>query len=273
MISKYNSLRATLEDSMLVRKLLDSVPDKYLQLVASIKQYSDIDKMPFEEAIGRLKAYEDRLKLRANGTNTTENSLLLVKGETSSSQKNSRGGSNSGGRGRSSNHFDRGGRSGSRGRGRGRNNRGGYNGQRDNGGNYHRPKDKKHIKCFNCEKYGHYASECKGQNDKNDETNQTTTQEEEHTLLLTVCGEENNSLILLNEEKVFPNMYEDSGDTTKKVWYLDNGASNHMTNLKSAFAELDENKIGQVGFGDGSKVTIAGKVLYWWTVKMEVNCW
>jgi len=34
MVSKYSSLGATLEDNILVRKLLDSVPDKYLQLVA-----------------------------------------------------------------------------------------------------------------------------------------------------------------------------------------------------------------------------------------------
>lgn len=35
-LSKYNSLGATLEDSIPVRKLLDSVPNKYLQLVALI---------------------------------------------------------------------------------------------------------------------------------------------------------------------------------------------------------------------------------------------
>ncbi|KAI3782062.1 hypothetical protein L2E82_12094 [Cichorium intybus] len=80
MSSKYNSLGATLDDSLLVRKLLDSVPDKYLQLVASIEQYSDIDAMPFDEAIGRLKAYEDRLRLR-NGTTDGESNLLLAKTE------------------------------------------------------------------------------------------------------------------------------------------------------------------------------------------------
>ena len=36
MVTKYSSLGATLEDSTLVRKLLDSVPDKFFQLVASI---------------------------------------------------------------------------------------------------------------------------------------------------------------------------------------------------------------------------------------------
>ncbi|KAJ0595364.1 hypothetical protein HanLR1_Chr04g0122521 [Helianthus annuus] len=80
MISKYNSVGAVLGDEELVRKLLDTVTDKYIQLVASMEQYSDVEKMPFEEAIGRLKAYEDRLKLR-QGSSTGESSLLFTKAE------------------------------------------------------------------------------------------------------------------------------------------------------------------------------------------------
>ncbi|GJR68716.1 zinc finger, CCHC-type containing protein [Tanacetum coccineum] len=60
MVSKYNSVGATLEDEELVRKLFDTVTEKYIHLVASMEQYSDVEEMPFEEAIGRLKAYEDR---------------------------------------------------------------------------------------------------------------------------------------------------------------------------------------------------------------------
>ncbi|XP_071687806.1 uncharacterized protein [Rutidosis leptorrhynchoides] len=36
MVSKYNSLGSTIEDSVLVLKLLDSVPDKFLRLIAHI---------------------------------------------------------------------------------------------------------------------------------------------------------------------------------------------------------------------------------------------
>ena len=86
MIAKYNSLRETLEDGLLVRKLLDSVPDNYLQLVVSIKQYADIDTMPFDEAIGRLKAYEDRLRLRSGSTNE-QSTLLLTKVDVKNVQK------------------------------------------------------------------------------------------------------------------------------------------------------------------------------------------
>ncbi|KAI3742957.1 hypothetical protein L1987_60656 [Smallanthus sonchifolius] len=80
MMSKYNSLGATLENGILVRKLLDSAPEKFIQLVASIEQTTDVDDMPFEEAVGRLKAYEDRLKLK-QGNTTGENSLLFSKSD------------------------------------------------------------------------------------------------------------------------------------------------------------------------------------------------
>ncbi|KAI3802277.1 hypothetical protein L1987_30407 [Smallanthus sonchifolius] len=239
MVSRYNSLGATKEDGVLVRKLLDSVPDKFLQLVASIEQISDVDSMPFEEAIGRLKAYEDRLKLRQDNP-SVDNSLLLTRGDSNSSQKGAGRSPFSGTRGRGSHSYDRGGRSGSRGRGsnRGRGNRGGYAGYQAGNSNNRKPRDKKHIKCFKCDQFGHYASECEVGKKQVEEAN--LTQEEEPTLLLSVCGEETPTMVLLNEEKVFPGQHEGRNERNRDMWYLDNGASNHMTGTKELFVELDD---------------------------------
>nr|GEW43405.1 zinc finger, CCHC-type [Tanacetum cinerariifolium] len=60
--NKAASLGHTMEDGTVVRKLLNVVPDRYLQIVASIEQYSDLSEMTLEEAIGRLKTYEERIK-------------------------------------------------------------------------------------------------------------------------------------------------------------------------------------------------------------------
>ncbi|KAM0039898.1 putative RNA-directed DNA polymerase [Helianthus debilis subsp. tardiflorus] len=258
MVSKYNSVGAKLEDEELVRKLFDSVPEKFINLVASIEQTTDVETMLFEEAIAHLKAYEDRLRLR-QAKQTNDNSLLFTKVDNSSSSrwqgKNQQfTGHNSGGRGKT----DRGGRSGFRGRGRGRSNRGGHVGNQDQR-NGSRVKDKRHIECFNCHRFGHYASECKEPKVNQEEVNLAQTQEEEPALLLTVHGEDPPALVLLNEDKFVPRQQSSSISDNRNVWYLDNGASNHMTGLKESFAELDSKVTGQVRFGDGSKVRIEGK--------------
>lgn len=70
------------------------------------------------------------------------------------------------------------------------------------GNNYKRSIDKKPIKCFNCEEYGHYAFECKAPKKNGDKANLAHL--EEHALLLTIYREENDNMVLLNEENVFP---------------------------------------------------------------------
>nr|GEY10818.1 zinc finger, CCHC-type [Tanacetum cinerariifolium] len=48
--AKFKSLGGTLKDKVLVRKLLNSVPKKFLPIVVSIEQYQEIDTMQFKEA-------------------------------------------------------------------------------------------------------------------------------------------------------------------------------------------------------------------------------
>ncbi|XP_076897046.1 uncharacterized protein LOC143550238 [Bidens hawaiensis] len=248
MVSKYNSVGASLDDEELVRKLFDTVPEKFINLVASIEQSADVESMPFEEAIAHLKAYEDRLRLR-QAKQPSENSLLFTKVDSSSSSKGQGKNhqftsQNSGGRGKTG----RGGRNGFRGRGRGRGNRGEHvaNQEQRNGS---RNKDRRHIECFNCHELRHYASECNEPKEKRDEVNLTEAKEEEPALYLCVHGEDTTSMVMLNEDRVFPKTGDD-----KDVWYVDNGASNHMTGMHGSFAELNQKITGQVRFGDGSKL-------------------
>ena len=56
--------------------------------------------------------------------------------------------------------------------------------------------------------------------------------------------------VFLNEEKVFPKR------TTGGVWYLDTGASSHMTGTKEAFTVLDASVHGTVKFGDGDRKSV-----------------
>nr|GFA93078.1 zinc finger, CCHC-type [Tanacetum cinerariifolium] len=44
--TKAKELGKTLDESLLVRKLLDSTPDRFIQIVASIEQTNDLDDLP-----------------------------------------------------------------------------------------------------------------------------------------------------------------------------------------------------------------------------------
>ncbi|XP_042472039.1 uncharacterized protein LOC122054662 [Zingiber officinale] len=99
MSSKFSALGATLEDSSLVKKLLDSIPDKFFPIVVGIIQFHNLETIPLEETIGRLKAYEEQtLRLRGN-TNDTEGELILTHVAWQMRHKGSNVDTSSGGKG------------------------------------------------------------------------------------------------------------------------------------------------------------------------------
>lgn len=119
------------------------------------------------------------------------------------------------------------------------------------------------MRYFNCNVLGHYAAKCKRsrrERNQKQEANLVQINDDEPVLLLSELDENKRQMVLLNEEKVIPKL-EASGDKKKfsQLWYLDNGASNHMTGDKTKFSKLDEGVTGEVKFGDGSTVCIKGK--------------
>ncbi|KAD5960768.1 hypothetical protein E3N88_12240 [Mikania micrantha] len=75
-VSKAASLGGACEDKKLVRKLLGSVPHKFIPIVSSIEQFADLKIMSFQEGVRRLKTYEERLK-GAESTGEAQGKLLL----------------------------------------------------------------------------------------------------------------------------------------------------------------------------------------------------
>ena len=67
-----------------------------------------------------------------------------------------------------------------------------------------------------------------------------------------------NEVVYLNEENVTPSKFETHTDKDN-VWYLDNGASNHMSGNREYFTKIDEKITGKVRFGDDSRIDIKGK--------------
>ncbi|KAL9266493.1 Alpha-galactosidase 1-like protein [Drosera capensis] len=76
-IEEFSYLGADLDDAALVKKLLGCVSDRYFPVVVGIEQFFDIEAMPFKEAIGRLKVYEERARLREN-TDSGDRQLMFT---------------------------------------------------------------------------------------------------------------------------------------------------------------------------------------------------
>lgn len=78
--------------------------------------------------------------------------------------------------------------------------------------------------------------------------------------MLAKTNESKFETLLQNEGGVVPKLRNNADKKWESnVWYLDNGASNHMTGEYSKFKELNEKVTGCVKFKDRSTVEIKGK--------------
>ena len=234
LVTNIRALGEKIEEAYVVKKLLRAVPTKFLQIASAIEQFGNLEVMSVEEVVGSLKAHEERL--RGPVESSGEQQLLLTEEEW----------------------MKREGKDGqlllTREEWLKRTNRKGKEFTRG-------ARDRSKVRCFNCSAYGHYAAECrkpKREGGQRNEVNLTQTNDDEPTLLLAKFQDTKEEMIMLNEGGVIPRLSKEKcGESS--VWYLDNGASNHMTGQRSKFTELDEGVIGEVKFGDGSTVKIQGK--------------
>jgi hypothetical protein len=240
------------DEGKAVRKFLRVLPRKFRHMASSIESLLDIKTMSIEELSGRLLVVEENEAI--DGAEDSGGRLLLTEEEWRARQKRAAhdgsSGSNGGDRRQAKN------------RGKDRDDRRpSREGSRTSGGS------KKDDACHYCGKKGHWARECRKK--KREEEAHLAEREDDDAdpaLLLGVVEldapaapaaatsppSEPHTLVMLNEErtKVVP---ASNGEPRDAAWYLDTGASNHMTGDRSVFAELDEAITGSVRFGDGCR--------------------
>lgn len=95
MISEIAAKAATLgeifEESKMVKKFLQSLPEKFIHMVASIEQLLDLNKTGYEDIVGRFKAYEERIKKKASHNDTQQDLLFTESGDNQARYESSRG--------------------------------------------------------------------------------------------------------------------------------------------------------------------------------------
>nr|CAH66624.1 OSIGBa0115A19.5 [Oryza sativa] len=259
-VADIRDMGGVMEDEHVNKKLLRVVPKKYKPVAISLEQLLDVKTMALEELVGRLSTV-DSYSDDEEGSDGGKLYLTEEQWQARVKQREQEGSGNSGNKGRGApgtqNHRGKPG-----GSPKGKEAATGANSSRDIS----------RVKCFNCDEFGHYARQCrKPRRQRRGEANLVQAAEEEPTLLMahvvgvSLAGEATlgrtpgGQEVHLTEKKVILD-HEDGGEEeVTRDWFLDTGATNHMTGVRSAFAELDTGVVGTVKFGDGSVIEIQGR--------------
>lgn len=237
-----------ISDKLIVQKVMRTLLPKFDYIVVAIEESKDLATMKIEELQGSLQAHEQRMLERS--TDKHQNQALQVhvsrgKGQEKSKNWKERGKGKfwKGGNGGKPNHNgDQ--SSGDNDNGESSNRKGdGYSKHKSSG---KKRVDRKKIKCFNCQKFGHFADECKAGSKHHRKKNG-----DEAHLAHDDSDSEPDPVVLMTTADCDPATNPDS-------WYLDTGCSNHMTCRKEWLTDLDTSKRSKVRFADFSLVNAEG---------------
>ncbi|XP_021995175.1 uncharacterized protein LOC110892309 [Helianthus annuus] len=181
-VTRATEVGTTLSQPTLVRKLLNGVLGKFTQIVASMEQYSDLETMTLEEAVGKLKTYEERLKLKKKESPVNNLEELLYAGHGQHVGNHGRGRFRpSRGRGRGNYQH--------RGEGHTSYESEGTDKPQSDDSKQETPtmRDKSKITCYRSEKLGHYAYECPTKKTKESETLLVEIEEDDDEPALLMC--------------------------------------------------------------------------------------
>lgn len=209
-VTNIRALGEEMKESYVVKRLLRAVPSRFLQITSTLEQFSDLDSMTVEEAVGSLKAHEERVKGKSDSGETKlllteeewrkreseEGKLLFTREEWIKRSVRPEG--------------------------------------QTSGFKVRGIQDKSKIRCFNCNIYGQFASECrkpKRGREQRQEANLSKIDDDEPALLMVKHEIGDEKLLVLDESKVKPSLASNPGGNqiNSNLWYLDNGASNDMT--------------------------------------------
>jgi hypothetical protein len=222
-----------LTDHNIVCKIMRTLSSKYDTISVAIEESNDLSTMKVEELQCSLEAYEQRVTERSKDRGAeqalqAQNFNKNYKGKGKNKYKNQH----------SQQEVSK------------KDQEKGETSKNDGNGKGKKPMNKKHIQCYNCQKYGHFASECKGKKVPRQYSNEDSK--------ANVAENDNNSdhdpllLQMMATSTTDDNFPKDDG------WYLDTGCSTHMTGYNSWLINFDSSKKSTIRFSDSRTVQAEG---------------
>lgn len=229
--NKVKILGTEFTDSRIVQKLLVSLPEKFEATIASLENTKDLSRISLAELLSALQAQEQRRKMRQEGTveGALQAKLQLNSDSGSKNWEGKKGGTNNSGGAATGNDINA-------------SIKWSKYPPCQHCGKMNHPHykcwRKPDMRCRKCQKLGHAEIICKEKLPQQQGEVQVADEDEPEHLFVASCF---------------------ASSQSSDSWLIDSGCTNHMTNDKRLFRELDGSAISRVRIGDGSYLTVKGK--------------
>ncbi|XP_076929342.1 uncharacterized protein LOC143593664 [Bidens hawaiensis] len=205
-------------DQIVVEKVLRSLPARWDHVVAVIEESKDLSRLSYDQLMGYLQSHEARVN--RGGQAQVEEQVLQAR-------KKDNAGLFARGRGRAPSRI--------RGRGRGR----GFGRGRSS------------VQCYNCNRMGHMSRDFWNEPQVGAVVEGEVDEEEGQAHMALTCDESESES---ERDEVFMAATDVVSNTTKHIWFLDSGCSNHMIGQRALFKDIDFSTIVNVRMGNGKKI-------------------
>ncbi|CAJ2657083.1 unnamed protein product [Trifolium pratense] len=224
LIHTMKSCGEEISEKMIVEKVMRTLTPNFDHVIVAIQEAGKVADMKLEDLVGSLEAHE----LMINERKGVQESVEALKAQTFKKNDCYKGKNKSKNASQNQQKFDEKSESFKKGGGTSNSNP--------------KKKDKSHIQCYNCQKWGHYASECRSKKakDSDDEANLVEENSVEGKGAVTFMA-------AMSEDKI-----------ASGAWYLDTGCSNHMTGHKNWLIKFDDTKKSKVKLADGRSIQAEG---------------